>query len=188
MGEGRWVTTRLGISLTSDERNRFLNRWQLDYLFKSFLKLTTKKTSKPCIAGPISVTKAQWWESIFMSWRHSSYTSAFKWNKFCTVLQVLSTCQLHSWLLQGRKILPAIFINWSPAKVNIASSNGLSSVCQAPSHYLNQCWLFVSWALRNKAAVKFESKYKFFHRWKMHLEMSVKWRTFCRGIRGVTMS
>ena len=50
-----------------------------------------------------------------------------------------------------------------------------------PSHYLNQCWVFVKWTLRNKLQWNFNLKTKFPFA-KMHLKiLSVKWPPFCLG-------
>ena len=51
--------------------------------------------------------------------------------------------------------------------------------CSAPSHCLNQCWLIINWALRNKLHWN-SNKIRTFSFMKMRLKMSsVKWRPFC---------
>ena len=63
--------------------------------------------------------------------------------------------------------LPSLFLPWcciyaSVNWVRIGSDNGLSPVQPAPSHYLNQCWVIVSWTLRNKLQWNFNRNTKLF--------------------------
>ena len=52
----------------------------------------------------------------------------------------------------------------------------------ATSHYLNQCWDFVNWTLRNKLSEYLIKLYTFEFK-KMHFKMSSgKWRPFCLSL------
>ena len=56
-----------------------------------------------------------------------------------------------------------------------------------PSFYLNQCWIIVSWTLRNKHQWIFFIKIENVSFMKMHVKISsAKWWSFCPGGDGLT--
>ena len=80
-------------------------------------------------------------------------------------------------------------VNSSPPKCRILCVSELGQhwfrywlvVCSALSHYLNQCWLIVNWALGNKLqGIRIEIQNFSFT--KMRLKVSfAKWQPFCPG-------
>ena len=53
--------------------------------------------------------------------------------------------------------------------------------CSAPSHYLKQCWVIISWTLRNKLQWKLNQNVKVFIHENASETSSAKWRLFCLG-------
>ena len=57
---------------------------------------------------------------------------------------------------------------------------------RAPSHYLNQCWNIVNWALRNKLQWNLDRNQQIFIQENISKMSSGKWRPFCFGINVLT--
>ena len=55
-------------------------------------------------------------------------------------------------------------------------------VCSVPCHYLNQCWVIVSWTLGNKFQWNLLNETESSPFKKICLKMSPKWRPFCIGL------